>query len=633
MSVLSFPRLYFHGTMSWDPIVSNNDPDHYDGISARARLAPGETVASFRQRMIASTAQRGDWNYFGTHVCALERAHVTGGAAGGAAAPHHGDPLLYAPVELVGKLVDIDPTGLCSQIFFDELSLGIPGRPHLHARPRRRMSSRWLNFGRNLSRLPVAGGASAAWQAVFPSTDVEIVRAGESPLLAPLADALRNPRARGLMLRLSTYRTQYFQNGLRNPLEPAATLADLQRLHEQGKPVSNPAYSLVVGAVGVWLDGDSEAVPGGHQLFAQSPAPVRNALGRPARAGRAAAEFHPDAKILSLDFSNTVPELDTDVEKADFGPITVSVTKDGNNTEIARIESSAYDRAAYEARAGIVDIDISAHPDVASLLMEGALSLSVDTPAGRTVLLAEQEFSAFCNDGNVYLDENEPRTLVIQAREHGEIPRRPLSVLVAWYDAGMSFTGEMSVLPTSANGTAELAIHGDEAGYRHVRFIAFAGDAAPAPPLGLRIGTDQFSSVRTLPFDDALEAATSDEALTWEFVYSNILATYDAIAPRMSTIIDLSDVDAVRTFARRLKEVTAAELLESRRYMPVTRDLSRGKRELLRRFCDLALAASAPTDGLAADGLDSAPDAPEPAARERLPGVSVGESFDKRALS
>lgn len=25
MSVLSFPRLYFHGTMSWDPIVSNND--------------------------------------------------------------------------------------------------------------------------------------------------------------------------------------------------------------------------------------------------------------------------------------------------------------------------------------------------------------------------------------------------------------------------------------------------------------------------------------------------------------------------------------------------------------------------------------------------------------------------------
>src|ERR671917_902486 len=122
MSVLSFPRLYFHGTMSWDAIVSNNDPDNYDGVAGRARLAPGETVTCFRQRMIASTVQRGDWNYFGTHVCALEQARVTGGAAapghGDVHGEAHGDPLIGAPVELVGKLVDIDPTGLCSQIFF-----------------------------------------------------------------------------------------------------------------------------------------------------------------------------------------------------------------------------------------------------------------------------------------------------------------------------------------------------------------------------------------------------------------------------------------------------------------------------------------------------------------------------------
>jgi hypothetical protein len=632
MSVLSFPRLYFHGTMSWDPIVSNNDAATYDGIAARARLAPGETVTCFRQRMIASTVQRGDWNYFGTHVCALEQARVTGGTA----APRHGDvhddPLINAPVELVGKLVDLDPTGVCSQIFFDEFSLGIPGRPHLHARPRRRMSDRWLNFGRNLSRLPIAGSASAAWQAVFPSADVEIVRAQESPLLTLLADALRDPHAQGLMLRLSTYRTQYFQNGLKNPLDPAPTLADLQRLHEQGKPVSNPAYSLVVGAVGVWLNGDSEAVPGGRLLFGQNPAPVGNAGGRPARAGPAAAEVHPDAKILSLDFSNTVPELDLNVDKADFGPLTVSVTKDGNNTEITQIESSTYNRAAYEARAGIVDVDISAHPDVASLLIDGALSLSVDTPAGPTVLLAERELSTFCDDCNVYLDQDEPRTLVIQTRERGEVPTQPLSILVARYDADMSFTGDMTVLPISADGTTRLEIRGEEAGYRHVRFIAFAGDAVPVPPAELRIDTDQFSSVRTLPSDDALEAATPDEVLTWEFVYSNILATYDAIAPRMSTIIDLSDVDAVQTFARRIKEVTATGLFESRRYMPVTRDLSRGKRELLHRFCDLAFTTSPPQQGLTADEPPTA-QTPQPAARERLPGIPVGEPFNKRALS
>ena len=81
MSVLSFPRLHLRGAMSWDPVVSNNDPAVYDGVAARARLAPGERVACFRERMTASTVERGDWNYFGTHRCALEGAHVSGGSA------------------------------------------------------------------------------------------------------------------------------------------------------------------------------------------------------------------------------------------------------------------------------------------------------------------------------------------------------------------------------------------------------------------------------------------------------------------------------------------------------------------------------------------------------------------------
>ena len=101
-----------------------------------------------------------------------------------------------------------------------------------------------------------------------------------------------------------------------------------------------------------------------------------------------------------------------------------------------------------------MDVDVSAHPDVASLSIDGALSLSVDTPAGPTVLLAERELSAFCDDCNVYLDQDEVHTLVIQARERGEVPARPLSILVAWYDAAMGFTGEMTVLPMSADGTA-----------------------------------------------------------------------------------------------------------------------------------------------------------------------------------
>lgn len=638
MSVLSFPRLYIRGTMSWDPIVSNNDPGTYDGVTAQPVFQPGETVADFRTRLIATTVQRGDWNYFGTHVCKLEDATVAGGATGPAATDR--DVMVDMPVELVGKLVDLDPTGVSSQLFFDELSVGLPGGPHLHASPQRRMSSRWLNFGRNLGGLPIAGGASATWQAVFPLSDVELLRAESSPLLSQFEHALRDPRARGLMLRLCSYRTLYFQNGILNPLEPAPTLADLQRLQEQGKTVSNPAYSLITGTIGVWLDGDGEAEPGGRQLFTQFPAPVLNAVGRTARAGAATAEFDAGKALLSFDFSNTIPELDVNVEKVDFGPIAVVATKDGTDTELARIQPKSYSRTAYEATGGIVDVDLSAQQDAISSLDGGALSLRVDTPNGPVVLLAERELGASCNECNIYLDEGDTHTLVINARVRGELPTGPLSVLAARYiqTDDIVFSGTSTVLPVAADGTATLDVQAEEAGFHYYLFIAFTGDTPPDPPPSLPIDTAQFSGIRTLPFDDALAAATTDEQLTWEFVYANILITYDAIAPRMNNIINLADPDAVRTFARRLRAVTDTRLFESRRYMPVTRDLSRGKRTLLHRFCDLALTGSASLQPLATK--DAAParvaaqsQPPTPIAPGRLPGVPAEVSFDKRALS
>jgi len=382
---------------------------------------------------------------------------VTGGAPAPRNSVDPDDQLLEEPVSLIGKLVDIDPGGVLSQLFFDELSIGVAGRAHLRARPLRRMSSRWVNFGRNLDlRGPAA--ASATWQAVFPAADVEIVRSGESPLLASLADALRQPGASGLMCRMSAYRTQYYQNGIRNSFPPATTLAELQRLHQRGL-VPHPAYSAIVGVVGVWFDGDSESVPGGRLLFRGEPDGLL---------GPAAAEFHPDAGILSLDFSNTIPERDANLEKLYVGPITVSVTRDGAVNEIGRIEPAAYNRCAYEANAGIVDIEVSTPPD-------GALTLSADAIGGSPVSLAERELTAFCNDCNVYLDQDEVRTLVIHTRERGMVPTRPLSVLVATYPASMEQPTGTTVLPVSAEGAVELEIRGDPAGLPSSGILRRAG--------------------------------------------------------------------------------------------------------------------------------------------------------------
>ncbi len=581
MSVLSFPRLYLGGgSMAWDPIVANNTETDYDVATAEALLRPGETVADFRARLMRDPR---DWNYYGTHVCALQGVAVTGGATGPREAAVEDDALLGAPAGLVGKLVDIDPTGILSQIFFDEFSLGLPGRARLRARPRRRMSSRWINFGRNSSEdLQIAGGAAAAWQAVFPVSDVEILRADESPLLSRFADALGDPRARGLMLRMSTYRTLYYQNGgPLNPFEPAASQQELIEKYTQGKVFSNPAYSLVTGSLGIWFDGDSESVAGGRILLPTTGSPL----------GPAAAELHTDAAMLSLDFCNTFPETDLEAHKADLGLVRVEVTGAGPPRVVAELPFSSYDREAYRATAGIVDVDLADRPDLVGSLEEGRLTVHVEAvgPA-----LAEADLTAWCEDCNIYLAEGDERMLTIHVRDRGRVPASPASVLVVTYDDDAPAVVASTQLPVSAVGTAQLAVPVAGPGVRHFRFLPFAGTQPPAIGPGIPFGTAQLTSVRTLPSDDALESGTGDEHLTWEFVYATILRTYDAITPRMSTIIDLADRDAVRTFARRILEVVDEDLFESARYMPVTRDLSPGKRTLLRRFCERALAGQVP---------------------------------------
>lgn len=608
MSVLSFPRVYLGGGhLSWDPTVGNNTETEYDVARAEALLRPGETVAEFRARLVQNPR---DWNHYGTHACALQGVTVTGGARGPRDEPVDGDPLVGAPAGLTGKLVDLDPTGILSQVFFDEFSLGRPGRARLCARPLRRMSSRWVNFARNSAAdLQIAGRAAATWQAVFPAAQVQFMRAEESPLLGGLADALADPRARGLMLRLCTYRTIYYQNGSGlNPFPPAGSQQELLQQYATGKVFSNPAYSLVVGSLGIWLDGDGESVPSGRVLLPTADSAL----------GPAVAEVHTDAGLLSLDCSATFPETDRDAHKADLGVVRLETTDAAGTEVVAELPPSGYDREAYVASAGIVDVDLTARPDLLARIPEGRLSVRADA-AGAA--LAEADLVAWSEDCNVYRTEGDDLTLRIAVRRRGRVPPGPVSVLVATYDQAETVVAQTR-LPVSPAGTAEFPVPVTAPGVHHFRFLPFDGTQAPPVEPGIPFGTAQLTSVRTLPSDDALSAATDDQ-LSWDFVYRNVLLSYDAIAPRMSTVLDLGDRDAVRTFARRILEVVDEGLFESARYMPVTRDLSRGKRRLLRRFCELALGGGGP--------------APPPVARPPADAGRVAtrpvvqRRFDKRA--
>lgn len=582
MSVLSFPRMYLAGEIGWDPVVSNNDPADYDVDAATVVADADETVAAARSRFVD---EPGDWNYHGTHRVQLRDVTVVGGALGAGAEAQPDDSLLAGggtAVELNGKLVDIDPAGILSQVFFDECTVGLAGRPLLRAAPMRRMSSRWVYFARNQTptqppevRNSTAFRAAATWQAVFPTVDVELQRASESPLLQAFDDGLRAPGVRGLMLRLCTYRTQYYRDLGLDGLDPTSARQRLADLHRGGQVVSNPAISLLVGSVGLWRDGDAEVRPGGRLLRTAPPPP-----GRQPAFGPAVAEFDRAAGLLSVDLSPTVPEDTPEGRKKDVGALEVRVrAADGTSTPLSTLDYARYDRDAYTASAGIVDIPVE--DSLADVVENGDLEIVPATGPP----LTEVALRAWSEDANAYLDQSDPaKDIVVRVHERGRVPAGEMRVQVSVRGPDGPLVVPLDV--AAGTGSVSLSVSPGTAGVRHLIYQPHrATEAAPAPA-SLNPGSSDLTTIRTLPHDDEWAAEIlAAGRVGWDVVHRDILRSYEIVTPRMSNIIDFSDPDAVRTFARRFLEVTDPALFESARYMPVTRDLSAGKLRVLRAFC------------------------------------------------
>lgn len=595
MSVLSFPRMYLTGEIGWDPVVSNNDLADYDVDSATAVAGPDETVAAARERFVD---EPGDWNYYGTHRTVLRDVVVVGGALGPDSPASADDPLLSgggAPVELTGKLVDIDPTGILSQVFFDEFTVGLAGRAKLRATPLRRMSSRWVYFLRNQTpsappqpaRNSTAFRAAATWQAVFPTDGLDLQRTVESPLLQAFGEALQRDGVRGLMLRLCTYRTQYYRDVALDGLDPTSARQRLADLHRSGTVVSNPAVSMLVGSVGLWLDGDAEMRPGGRLLRTAPPPPPQ-----PPPCGPAVAEFDRATGLLSLDLSPTIPEDTPDGHKKDLGALEVRVrVGTGAPTIVATLDYARYRQDAYEGSAGIVDVPVP--ESLADAVESGDLEVAPATGDP----LTEVALRAWSEDANLYMDQSDPsKDVVVQVRDRGRVPAGTTHVQVTIRGPEGVLTPDL-VVP-GGSGSIPLTLEPGVSGVWHLIYQPYTGGS---PPSAARLdpGSSDLTTVRMLPHDDEWAAGVlAGGPVPWDVVHRDILRTYEIVTPRMSNVIDFSDPDAVRTFARRFLEVTDPSMFESARYMPVTRDLSAGKRRVLRAFCARFV------DGV--DGVDAA---------------------------
>ncbi len=585
MSVLEIPRIYFRGEIAWDPVTTNNypvgqAPAAYDEDDCESKLNKGyvgsANVAAFRQAAIDEVVDSGNWNPQGSYRCPMFDTSISGVDTGGGL--DTADPFVSAPVDFSGMLVDSEPYGAySSQLFFDTMSFGIAGGCRIFGNRVQRFSDRYINFAANPTNDMIAGIASVMWQNCFPKDQGLQIDAHDSKALKALLECMDDPDVLGAMVRFCTYRTVYYDDPSLTNATAGPPGQALQRKLNAGGFQPNPARSLLVGTVGLWRRGEPVFEPADRALLTTGmPITVSKdpAIGK-AVSGTAWALVGEDR--VTLDLSNCIPGVDRAPQKVDLGDLILTTTDPPRavaSSVIATIPFSHYDRAAYDATSGVVDIPIA--PALAKRLGKlGVLSLTCS--AG--TLLTEAPLRAVPADPNLYINEGGTVQTQVQVLDRG-LPAGA-GVTVTMSELGASQPTAMTQT-TDAAGKATFTLHGTAGDVVGLVLQPGANPVLPMTTSAFDTQTYTYMYLRILPADDAI--ATMDP--TWANVHNYVLSNWEAMAPCMDNWLLLGDEQQVLAYASLVKKLTHPDNFESFRYMPVTRDLTPGQRTLLYRFLD-----------------------------------------------
>jgi len=630
MSILSLPRIHFTGSTDWSPSTGNNASATYDIAEVAPVLQPGVTYSTFlawmKQRTPSLQQPNGSWNIYGDHATRFAETRFT--RADLMTGPVSSDPLFASGMDLRGliysdgpapaRLVMTDPfTGgeATSQIFYQWLLAGATdgvSDPAIgfKAGAACRIFSRWPFQTRNINYTFKEGLVGCTWQAAAHNKDIEWFGLDKSPVLAALHAAANSGSNQGIVIRFASYRTLYYQSAKWKGKRIENGL-DLVAAYEDGFTGDNPARSAMVGSIGMWEADELASAQTGRLLVPVQSAqlannPVIAALG-PATAAVDAAR-----NVVVLDFIGTFPELNVQLDKANFGTFQLqSVGAKGVVTKIADVPYSSYDRGAYESGGGIVEFPVP--PGAAQGIAAGSIQLVQTSQTQSFPVLAQTQFVAETDDWGVYVDECQTPTVTIKVTENGAAPQPDVNLWFQQYDSDGNLLALPMVRVLDVNGQPAPTVQGDtNGGILSGQSLPVSGGSvtlrvqslAPGacflsfypyrgqPPS--QIATSAFPlpasfycAVRMLPFDDALERNTPDSMLSFWFVYTNVLRVIDLVYPIMSKVRNLADLNVIEQMAEQLKFAVSLDTFESTLYMPITRDLSAGKRKLLQRFVNL----------------------------------------------
>lgn len=562
MSYLQRPRLHFFGSFETDVSTVNNDPTHFNSGTFQPQFDLPET----------GSAPNGWWNPTGTAMFRIFDTHVTSVCyRDGSDASAGTDPVLAMQLSDAGdrvpaKLVDLDSEQqMVSQIWGMRLRLMThDGQVAFGGRfvvaP---FCEIWVRAADHKS--------DSKFSAVYQSQLDDVSWAGGS--LGPFLDEMREV-AGGGPLSIRFVVDGYEDNS------------------------AKPGFRIgrIAGTLGVAHAGEPVHLVRGRQLFSASMTKPGFPFNSP-RFYNAVAHVDTDARKVVLDVSNAIPTT-KDYSIRDIGPLRLGTMQAGTFAALGEIDYRA--DGWYRRTAGIVEFPSGSgalSPEQFDALDGTALIVMGQDPHGNDVTMAtEANLGMYARADNFVfrMSPGDEMRTVIYATIYG----KPLpDAEIVSYDDSQNWLAMGAPNPNVGTPLSALAypatVRTNADGIAWLPFTASApnnprgyidGQVYAARPVLANVKAtagviNPLDFVSVMVWDDVAIPATP----TWWGDVQPILQQYANLYPVMRQVLDLGDYESVIAHKEMLRLVFSLPV-EDPNYMPVTRDLSPRKRDLILRW-------------------------------------------------
>jgi hypothetical protein len=595
MSYLQYPRLTFSGWFQADPSTVNNDPEHFDSANFR----PTYDMPSVGQ---SPDEQNGWWNPKGRAAwrfrdCAVTQVEYSDGTV---CANSVLDPVVGMPINSVidrveGKLVDLDPEQqMVSAIWGFQVFLGAKGSPIGFGGDYRTAS-----FADIWTRFP-KGQPDSFFGALYQSVIALTRQIANDPPAGQTASRFLQQLQAIVGSTDAQLSIKFNVDGYDDdPTSPTFT------------------FGRVTGTIGACLPGEPQQYVPGRVLQATNPQLSMNT-----------AYALVQGSTLHLDLGNSLPTTSVGGPLMDQGPL-VLYTQDGDGNPVAIGQVDYTGNGWYGQTAGIVSFPLS-QAQLACVQTQPLSLVQPNNVTGPVAYLAEAPSGQFVRADQFVFRFNPAgtssaaNTAVLYATQFGQpYADQPISFQldptqmqgfiqqipgglpgpdVGTPDVFTFFDGatgaQLQPLPkplpphtqpfhtisTNSDGVATLIVQaadpGNPRGYIDGQVYGLAYQLGAQPP-----AVGQISNPSQILNFLVFNAYDVPENPTWVRDVYPIFLQYAQLYPVMRRIVDLSNYGSVMQHLQILKNVFSVPMTDPN-YMPVTRDLSAAKQQMILKWLD-----------------------------------------------